>query len=189
MVPWHKKETQNKKTNGFVFLSSTSPLPLFLSLSLSLFRFFNNFLLAFFSSWSPKCGSAVCMTNFKGSQMGRLPMLSFCDMMTHRIVSYVWHIQTEGAVLRFRSNKEQRTWSRVPELCFCFDWQYPRIWPSWIILSCWVLSMSGYYIWENTWLLHVGLHELAFCSLGVVSIWWWGVNLVRTSHAQKNHKD
>lgn len=33
-----------------------------------------------------------------------------------------------------------------------------------------------------TWLV---LHKLAFILWGVVSFWWWGVNLVRTSHAQR----
>lgn len=38
-------------------------------------------------------------------------MLSFWDIMTHRIVSYVWHIQTATAILRFGSNKEQSSWA------------------------------------------------------------------------------
>lgn len=58
-----RHSVQNKK---LMVLFSSQVLPHFPCFSL--FYFFNNFLLAFFSSWSPKCGSAVCMTNFKGSQ-------------------------------------------------------------------------------------------------------------------------
>lgn len=54
------------KNQKLMVLFSSQVLPHFPCFSR--FYFFNNFLLAFFSSWSPKCGSAACMTNFKGSQ-------------------------------------------------------------------------------------------------------------------------
>ena len=50
----------------------------------------------------------------------------------------------------FSSNKGKKTPNRVPELCFCFDCKYPRIWPSWAVFSSRIVSTSGYYVWEST---------------------------------------